>query len=104
MDFAGEDGIQAPAPLSPSSTPPRDIPGRAIAPHTPVNQWVRAKQPADHEPTSVGYGGHSEDQEVGPSEYDESSRSLGSRASLQSRSTNCEEESQLVQSAASHCS
>jgi len=75
---------QATVPLSPSTTPPRDVSRRAVAQSTPANRRVNARQPVDHEPVSAGYRGHSEEEESDHPEP-EISRNVRSRVSLQAR-------------------
>ena len=87
LDLADADKTQATIPLSPSTTPPRDIPGRALAHSTPANRKAKAKQSADDEPVSVGYRGHSEDEEV-DQPVPRNSRNVRSRTSLQARGSN----------------
>lgn len=81
------DLTDASIPLSPSATPPRDVPGRALAHSTPAKRRVNVEQLADDEPVSVGYRGHSEDEEFGQS-APESSRNVRSRVSLQAHASN----------------
>ena len=87
MDFANADRTQATIPISPSATPPRDVPDRALAHSAPANRRANARQPADDEPMSAGYRGHSEDEEEAQPEP-ESSRNVRSRVSLQARASN----------------
>jgi len=82
LDFEDADGTQATIPLSPSATPPRDIPELAFAHSTPANRRAKAKQPVNDEPVSVGYHGYSEDEEVDQPEP------RSSRMSLQARGSN----------------
>jgi len=74
-------------PLSPSATPPRDVPGRAFAHSTPTSRRGNVNQYADDEPETSGYRGHSEDE--GDEEVDQAepggSRGVRSRMSLQAR-------------------
>lgn len=104
MDFPGADRTHATKPLSPSSTPPRDVPGRAMAHATPTDRGARIYQPADDGLTSVGYRGHSEDEEV-EQPRPKGSRGVRSRMSLQARSSDGEgEHYNSCNPAASHCS
>ena len=87
MDFADTDRTQATIPISPSATPPRDVPGLALAHSTPASRRAKIRQPADDEPAFVGYRGHSEDEEVDQPEP-RSPRGVRSRMSLQAHGSN----------------
>ena len=87
LDFADADKTQATIPPSPSATPPREVSGRALAHSTPANRRANVQHQADDESTSVGYRGHSEDEEVNESPA-ERPRNVRSRMSLQARAFN----------------
>lgn len=63
-DFANADGTQATIPLSPSATPPREVPGYAPAHSAPASRRTNATQPVSDEPVLVGYREHSQGEDV----------------------------------------
>lgn len=95
LDFVNTDNTQTTIPLSPSATPPRDVSGRAIAHSTPANRRTNAKRQPDDELESVGYRGHSEDEDLNEPTA-ESSGNFRSRMSLQARAFNSEAGTRLI--------